>query len=243
MQEKSDRKEDPELTWELLPGMILRCCIWKDSMQGSKDLTKVKPKLWEAWESMDVIPPFTVMEIEIAIKGWSPYKEGDTFTTDDGSTRDRPISPVRKGYGIALNGMVPSKGTFYSCIQKCRKVLPANHTECNAIQQDYIKRFPSIAQVIQGNQASFIINDLSTETYIDVDEENKLLKLSQWSPAGDENAIDISYDNAIKYTNCRTMESAATLLELACKAGCLSVVAMYNRFRVNPKVGGCLYVL
>ena len=66
-------KDVKRKTFMLEPGTILRFNIFRDSLRGAPKGDKVKDKMLP--EGHDTIPAFSVVEIEIAIKGWSTFVE------------------------------------------------------------------------------------------------------------------------------------------------------------------------
>ena len=61
--EKDERNE--EYKWSVYPGMVIRMMLWPDSARGGK-ADKFRAEMCP--EGYDVIPPFTLLELELTCK-------------------------------------------------------------------------------------------------------------------------------------------------------------------------------
>jgi hypothetical protein len=233
--DKDERKDEADIIWDITPGMVLHFTCWKDSMRGGPDVTKYKPAMCPA--GISFIPAFTVVELTVAIKGWSSVNDGDEVTLSSGKIKKmtmKDVCAVKKQYGLGLTGIVVTKGSVYSCLNMIHAVVPETSTEQTHRQIKYSERYSSIANVIQTQQAPFMVKDIDRETAFSIDDDNGLVKLSNWA-VGVEESIDVTISSLLYYTNCATVTEAFSMIQLACAAGCLTMLCVYNRFRVNRK--------
>jgi hypothetical protein len=233
--DKDERKEEEDLIWDIKPGMVLHFSFWRDSMRGSPDMSKVKPAMCPAGVSF--IPAFTVVELTVSIKGWSTIEDGEEITLSNGKVKKmtiKDVCAVKKKYGLGLTGISISRGSVYSCLSMIDAVLPSTAIAQSSQQHQFAEQYGSIANVIQTQQAPFLVKDINGDTSFSIDDENGLIKLSNWA-AGVEESIDITVASLLYYTNCYTIAEAFSLLQLACAAGCLTMLCVYNRYRVNRK--------
>lgn len=56
------------------PGMVIRASFWSDAARGG-DPKKFRKDLCP--EGRDVIPAFSLVEVELTMKGWSKWEPGD----------------------------------------------------------------------------------------------------------------------------------------------------------------------
>jgi hypothetical protein len=239
--DKDERKEEDDLTWDIVPGMVLHFSFWRDSMRGSPDASKFKASMSPAGVSF--IPAFTVVELTTSIKGWSTIEENEEITMSNGKVKRmtiKDVCPVKKKYGLGLTGISISRGSIYSCLDMIKSTVATTAVMQSSHQHAFAERFGSIANVIQVQQAPFIVNDVNTDTAFSLDEENGLIKLSNWA-SGVEESIDITVSSLLHYTNSYNMEEAFALLQLACSAGCLTMLCVYNRYRVSRKDTNPIY--
>lgn len=146
--------------------MVLRHMMWAAPMQGMV----AKPEKWKEdllAAGQTVIRAFTLMEVEIACKGWSKWEKGDK--TENGK-RDRDICAVKRGYGMAINEMHPIEGaSLYSVLSKLPRVIPASLQENCGRAAGYLSRYHSIENVIQKDSLPFFVASASPDTVIDLD--------------------------------------------------------------------------
>lgn len=224
-QDKDDRVE--EAGWVLEPGMVFKFNIWGDSMRGSPEVNSKASKISVTPENLDVIPAFSVLDVEISIKGWSKWNVGDEYTLPNGKKKTvTEICPVKKGYGIGIGQITVSRGSIYSCVDKVSRCIGSSHLASNALQKELIDRYPGIAQSQQGVHSPFYVKALDAETSFAVDVQNGLVKVFQWAP-GMEDPIDIEIQDALRYTNSLTVEDACSVMEasffrcVACVRACV----------------------
>lgn len=219
--------------------MVLRNSFWADiSRGGNESMKRMRDDL--ASTGYDSVPAFTLLEVELVCKGWSPWKEGDK----DPLNPDMPVelSPVAKGYGMGINGIKLLEGaTLHSVADSLGVVLPCTLDACKARQQEWQNRFHSIRDVIQTERVPFFVKSVNVAATVDVDDsmamanEPEQIKLSNWccNPGQPEagQCIDILAEDAMAATNCTTLRSACSLLELAANAGALSVLVCCDQYR------------
>ena len=242
--EKDDRKEDEHLTWDIVPGMFLRFTIFKDSLKGSPDASKVKKGMIKDTEEGKVrIPAFSVVELELSIKGWDKWMAGDIKILPNGKERviDAKMEcAVTKRYGVAMNGIKTLNGTLYSVKDMLPRVLVDSPMEGQVIQKNFVKVYDKIANVIQATKSPFIVEDIARDSFFDYDAENGLIKVSQWTMGSDE-CIDIALDDALRFTNCTKIEDACSLLQFACDCKCLTIVVTEDPYRQSKKDPNPIY--
>ena len=185
----------------------------------------------------DVIPAFSFVELELSIKGWSAFNDGDVITMPSGKQRTitaKDVCPVAKGYGLNLNSIKLVNGSVYSVVEKLFKIIGSTADRSRDTQRRAIETYPSIAQVLQSTQAPFMVRDICRDAYFTYDSENDIVKVTQWT-LGEEDAIDVSGRDAMRFTNSCTVRDACMLMELACNTECLSLMCMHNRYRKDRK--------
>lgn len=220
---KDERKEEPENTWKLRAGMCIRATVWRDQLPGGPQAggkADMFPK------GTDVIPAFSLVVITLAIKGWSNLVEGETITLMNGKQKvvaANDVCPVKKGYGISPTSFRVANGSLYSYLNRLPVCMKATYGEILERQRSFVDMYPAIAQCIQTTQLPFFVSDTARDAGFGVDEDNGLVKVTDWS-LGEENAVDIRFDDAMKFTNCPTIRSAVCMMELACRMGCFSMV-------------------
>lgn len=97
----------------VFPGMVLRASFWADAARGTPIASKFHERLCPP--GMDVIPAFSLLEVEVVCRGWSRWNEGDV-NPDSGKPRE--ICPVKKGYGMAIDALKVF-GPCTHCARSC----------------------------------------------------------------------------------------------------------------------------
>lgn len=145
-------------------------------------------------EGMEVVPAFTPIIVEIAIKAWCPRVEGEEYVdavSGQKKTRDaKDLSPVMKQYGIGIGDMkiLPGGASMYSCLDKLRIGLMPTHVHALALQKEHIDTNWAIANCLQSTQAPMFVSDLAADTSFGSDPENEIIKLEGWS-----SGMEVSY--------------------------------------------------
>ena len=55
--------------------MVMRASFWADSMRGTPVASKFRENLCPA--NLDVIPAFSLLEVDMACRGWSRWESGE----------------------------------------------------------------------------------------------------------------------------------------------------------------------
>lgn len=61
------------------------------------------------------------------------------------------------------------------------------------------------------------VRDLAPDTYFLCDEENGIVKLTQWSSGVEEMPIDVKFEDVKRFTNSDKLEDGLALMEFSCQ--------------------------
>jgi hypothetical protein len=144
------------------------------------------------------------------------------------------LSAVVKKYGLALSAMRLTNASLYSCIDKIQCLMSSSMDANLEHQKMLVDKYKSIAQVIQANTGMFFLQSISTSSEFYVDSAHSLIQLRQWA-VGVQDCIDISFEAAFTFTNSSTIDEACSIMRMACQAGLMKMVVVYDRYRRSFK--------
>lgn len=170
-------------------------------------------------------------------QGWDGHVEGETIMINNKPKviTVSDLCPVVKKYGLALSAMRMTNASLYSCVDKLKCLVSSSIDYNLEHQKMLVEKYKSIAQVIQTNTGIFFLEAISTSSEFYVDIGHSLIQLRQWQ-AGVQDCIDITFESACAYTNSSTIDEACAIMRMACQAGLLKVVVVYDRYRRSFKV-------
>jgi hypothetical protein len=169
-------------------------------------------------------------------QGWDGHVEGETIMINNKPKviTVSDLCPVVKKYGLALSAMRLTNASLYSCVDKIQCLVSSSIDYNLEHQKMLVEKHKSIAQVIQTNTGIFFLQSVSTSSEFYVDGGHSLIQLRQWA-VGVQDCIDISFEAACTFTNSSTIDEACAIMRMACQAGLLKMVVVYDRYRRSFK--------
>lgn len=140
--------------------MVIRHTVWEDSVRGypakERKSTASKEMIIKGAEDMDVIPAFTILVVEVAVKAWCTRVLGEDYIDatcgQPKKRQEKDLSPAMKQFGISIGDMRLAGGTAYSCASKLRGAICSTVQESLALQKLHVDCYQSIAKALQITQ-------------------------------------------------------------------------------------------
>lgn len=76
------------------------------------------------------------------------------------------------------------------------------------------------------------VQDLAPDAFFLCDEENGIVKISQWSSGVEDNAIDVKIEDVKRFTNTERVEDGLALMEFACQVSVRIHISSYKSLRI-----------
>jgi hypothetical protein len=224
--------------------------MFADGARGGK---KFRERLYPEDPEVKVIPAFKLVEVELSVKGWTDKKAGDVNPATGKVCESNDISPVAKGYGMGIDSIRFMEGaSLHSVHAHLRSALPRSQAAAKDRLTALKTQYPSIGETIPTDKVTFYVPEVSSSVRIEQDNRAEVqgcvpqICLFDWfknSRGGSDQqqqhqqsgeagmCIDILTEHAMHFTNTQTADAACKLLELAARAGALSVLVVHNPYR------------
>jgi hypothetical protein len=131
---------------------------------------------------------------------------------------------------MGISSMKPMQQSLYSFQDELRSILCSSAGESSDKQRVFEEGNKAINQMISQQNVPFLVEKFGNDTHIIWDECNKLVKITNWGESGEE-AIDMTEEHVMSFTNSTTVEDACRLIEIAYTTGNLMMPCFHDQFR------------
>jgi hypothetical protein len=226
--------EGADMSWVLSVGDVLSCKLDPAGAPGGSSFKAGEksaftfPACNGAYGGTDIVPAFTLVEVDLDLKSWSRVPAGST---------EEMVSSCVRGYALGIRGVRLMHGS----VNSHREVITGmseSSEEANDKQRTKSEQNSFVGAVFNSTKGSFCVRSVSSGAHCSFpDEEQEAgdsIELHGWVDG--QPKIDLLRTSTYAAMNVSTDVEAAAMVDLCVAAESLSVMCHQNDFRARDGV-------